>query len=710
VGLITIAAMVAVGAVLGTSALAPCRGDQTGTSVVGGVLGLYVGNPPAAYGSGNVCPGQAPLALQLGQIVCLGATLIGAVGAAATLWREPLARVRARFVKDATIFTGLDPLTMPLLRRLAETGRPGRIVVIEPDANHSLLEEARETGAHVMVGDPASDRILRPIITGWRGCALSYVYAVRGSLAENEAALEAITGILSRRYRRPNPERQPHLVVRVDDPRHADHWRGLHSGISSHWFADALCPHESTASALADRILHTGARQLLLCGDSSLALSTLLELGHRAWEQHELLAAAHPSLNGQGPVPFPVDRVILLNQRANDLRREYLATSPASVAEALPRITERPSRWEDELLRLLDGLPPETAAESAVAIVDGLAEDTMHEAGRVARLHPGIPVFVLTSDGAGMSDAIFDQLHPFQRALMVDGQVPEDVWTRVARHWHECYRLSHPTAPQEPQAPARQSWTELDEFLRQDNILQVRSIMTAVVGQGRRWMPQRSVAPGSIIELSERELAEITRAEHTRWYRRRLEAGWSADGSHHRARGARPGLVNRRVVPWTELPEDERRAQIDYLRGHLARLEGVGFVPVVPPGGPAHAARYERVGTVRARKLQTRRTWKRRSGDELAGNPGDWRVLDDSGDERTVRDAEFVVSHEHLGGERWRRTGSYLAWQVDEARVLQTIEGRAVAQAGDWVVEGYGGERWPVSDDQFRRTYRPAPR
>ena len=45
-------------------------------------------------------------------------------------------------------------------------------------------------------------------------------------------------------------------------------------------------------------------------------------------------------------------------------------------------------------------------------------------------------------------------------------------------------------------------------------------------------------------------------------------------------------------------------------------------MPVVPPGGPPHAARYERVGTVRARKLQTRRTWTRRSGDELTGNAG----------------------------------------------------------------------------------------
>ena len=92
--------------------------------------------------------------MQLGQIICLAATLLGALAAAAVLWREPLGRFKARFVKDATVFTGLDAMTMPLLRKLAETGRPASIVVIEPDASHPLLDEARGLGAHVMVGDP----------------------------------------------------------------------------------------------------------------------------------------------------------------------------------------------------------------------------------------------------------------------------------------------------------------------------------------------------------------------------------------------------------------------------------------------------------------------------------------------------------------------------------------------------------------------------
>jgi hypothetical protein len=144
---------------------------------------------------------------------------------------------------------------------------------------------------------------------------------------------------------------------------------------------------------------------------------------------------------------------------------------------------------------------------------------------------------------------------------------------------------------------------------------------------------------------------------------------------------------------------------IEYLRSQLAQLEDVGFVPIVPTGGPPGAAEFRRVGTVRARRLQARRTWTRRSGDELNGDAGDWRVLDDSGDERTVRDVEFRASHEPLGGDLWRRTGTFSAWQVSENMVLRTMEGRAIAQAGDWVVEGRRGERWPVNDEQFRRSY-----
>jgi hypothetical protein len=701
VGLTIVVTMGAIGGVLTTASLAPCRGVQSGGAVAGWVLDLYVGNPPSFPLGACHAPS---LAYQLGGPVSLAATLTGVLAVAAVLWREPVGRLRARLVSDATVLTGLDTLTMPLLQQLARTRRRGSIVVIEPDSNHPLLEEARATGARVMIGDPAVPRVLQPVLAGRRGCALSYLYALREEVAENEAVLDAAAVVL-RRYR-PDPQRQPHLVARIDDPRHAGHWRGWHSGTSTLWFEDALSPHEATACALAGQIFATGARTLILCGDSTLALAILLELARRAWEWQQLTqAAAQPEAAGASdrPLPLPLERVVLLDRRAEDLRREYLVTSPQSIVAALPEVIADPDPWQEALLPRLDAMTPAEAAESAVVVTDTPAEGSMHEAGRVARLHPGIPVFVLTSDGAGRSEAIFDLLRPFQRTLVVDGEVPEDTWTRVARHWHECFRLSHPAAPGDPRTLTRRPWAELDDFIRQDNILQLRSVMTAVVSRGRRWVPARAVPRGSFIELSDRDLEEIARIEHSRWYHRRLKAGWTAP---HSGGSTSTSLVNSKVVPWNDLPAHERTASIDYLRSQLTQLEDVGFMPIVPAGGPPEAAEFRRIGTVRARRLRSRRPWTRRTGDELWGDTGDWRVFDDAGDERMVRDLEFRASHERLRGEFWRRTGTFRAWQIREELVLQTMEGRATALPGDWVVEGRGGERWPVSDAQFRRSYQ----
>ena len=94
-------------------------------------------------------------------------------------------------------------------------------------------------------------------------------------------------------------------------------------------------------------------------------------------------------------------------------------------------------------------------------------------------------MFVLTSDGAGVDRAIFDRLQPFRRALLVDGEAPEDTWTRVARHWHECYRLRHPARAGDPRTRTGRPWADLDEFIRQDNILQLRSVGSGPHGPAR---------------------------------------------------------------------------------------------------------------------------------------------------------------------------------------------------------------------------------
>jgi hypothetical protein len=716
VGLIIVVAMVVIGAVLSTAALAPCRGGQSRTAVAGWILSLYAGNLEPRYGPGTTCSGQLPLALQLGRTVCLGATLVGALSVAAVLWRQPMAQLRASLVKDATILTGLDAMTLPLLRRLTSAGHESRVVVIEPDQRHPLLDEARGTGAQIVIADPAAARVLAPLVKGLRGPQLRYLYSLRPDTADNEAVLRAAKLILGRS--RVNPDKPPHLVARIDDPRHADVWRGRHVGSSDLWFEDALSPQESTASALVSHITGVSPRQVLLCGDSTLALAILLELARRVWERRGLAesaaagkiadaaAAGRDEAAGSATSPCPAPRVVILDRRAEDLRREFTATSPEPIVAALPDVKVRPEAWHDRLLAFLDAMTEAEAAQSAVVIAGTASQADLHEAGRVARLHPGTPVFVLSSEGAGITDAAFDKLQPFQRALLADGEPPEDAWTRISRHWHESYRLRHPAAGGAANEPARRPWGELDEFIRQDNILQLRSVMAAVAAQGRGWVPSRAVAAGSFVELTQGEIDEVARREHTRWYERRRKAGWRVPAAGEKDDYA--ALVNRNVRPWPHLPAHTRETIHADIRSQLAGLEAVGFMPVLPAAGPPGARDFRRIGEVRAEPLLAGQSWTHASGGRLAGACGDWRVIDDGGDERTIRNQEFRATHEPLDGNRWRRTGSVRAWQAGEVTVLRTIEGKAVARPGDWIVQGPRGERWPVTDQQFMRGYRPA--
>jgi Trk K+ transport system NAD-binding subunit len=684
------------------------------------VLSLYVGSLEPRYGTTTCRSATLPLALQLARTVCLGAAFAGALAVAAVLWRQPLDRLRARMVKDATILIGLDAMTIPLLHSLTSGGHKNRIVVIEPDGHHPLLEEARITGAQIVVADPMSARVLAPLLKGVFGPQLRYLYSLRPEAADNEAVLNAAKFVLGRI--RADPDRPPHLIARIDDPRHADLWRGQHIGVSDRWFEDAVSPQESTARALVHQIFRGGVRQVLLCGDSTLALAIMLEIAHRAWEDWELLqAAAFGETQAADPgalalaeaarpeiTPCQVERVVLLDRRAKDLRREYLATSTRPIAEALPAVDARGEAWRDHLLVCLDEMTPAEAAQTAVVIADPPAETSMHEAGRAAQLHPRTPVFVLSSDGAGITNTVFDLLQPFQRALLADDGAPEDTWIRIARHWHECYRLRNPAVPGGGKELTRKPWAELAEFVREDNILQLRSIMTAVVAQGRHWVPARAVVPGSFVELSERDLEEVARQEHHRWYKRRQPAGRRPAVTGGQRDASAP--VNSFDRPWADLPLELREGNREYVRFQLDQLEAVGFMPVLPDCGPADAAEFVRIGgEVRAERLTARHAWRNAAGDELTGADGDWRVIDEFGDSRTVRDLEFQATHEQLDGDRWRRTGTVRAWQVNDAVWVRTMEGRAEAQAGDWIVQGPRRVRWPVADEQFTRGYRAIP-
>ena len=531
------------------------------------------------------------------------------------------------------------------------------------------------------------------------------VFALHPGAHDNETILAGVRQALGQVRRR--TDHAPHVVARIDDPRHADTWRGDHIGAHQLWLEDALSPYETTAVFAVRAVLAHRARTLVLCGDTTLALAILIEAARSAWERQELREAAEAGGQpGSGPgAGFP--EILVMADRAADLQREFSATAAPHLRAALPEVKIAAGHWRGQLLPYLDTRPPAEAAACVVVITDVPSPGNTHEAGRVARLHPGTVIYAQSVDDAGGAGVVFDRLHHFRRGFLVDGALPADTWTRLARHNHECYRLRWPVPAGSPRESSRRPWDDLDEFFRAENIRQVRQVLSSAVHLGRLWRPLRAVPPGSVVEFTGSELLWIARTEHDRWYKRRIAAGWHPPRAGEREDNSR--RVNASVVSWDALPADIRHANVQHIRSILERLQTIGYAAVLPDGGPGHAAGYRRHGEVWAERLVQAGAWTAPDGAVMEAQPGDWRVRDEEGIERTVRDAQFRASHERVDGHRWARTGEVRAWRVSEPTTVLTLEGPATAAAGDWIVQGPGGERWPVPASQFERGHVACP-
>lgn len=122
-------------------------------------------------------------------------------------------------------------------------------------------------------------------------------------------------------------------------------------------------------------------------------------------------------------------------------------------------------------------------------------------------------------------------------------------------------------------------------------------------------------------------------------------------------------------------------------------------------GPSAGWQRYRRRGVVTAEQRAERWTWTTDSGEVMTAEPGDWAVIDDTGRERSVSAAIFESTHEKVGPHHYRRTGTVLARPARPGEVIGTLEGSAVAQPGDWIVQGENREQWPTPSVHFATTY-----
>ena len=116
-------------------------------------------------------------------------------------------------------------------------------------------------------------------------------------------------------------------------------------------------------------------------------------------------------------------------------------------------------------------------------------------------------------------------------------------------------------------------FAELPEDLKEQNRLNVRDIPTKLVRAGYIMIPARSNEPP--FNFPGKPLEVLAEAEHERWMQSKLDDGWTYAPETDMAK-----KVHKVLVPWDNLPEEEKEKDRDLVRGIPEILARAGYAIV----------------------------------------------------------------------------------------------------------------------------------
>jgi hypothetical protein len=569
-------------------------------------------------------------------------------------------------------------------------------VVITATPDIPAVQEARQQGARVVVVDFDRPETLESLSV-WR--KLDRLYLLSPDPVANFSCLQVINRCVVAGTRRRVP-----LIVRIDDPWQAEAWRAQQFGGSdSRWAADAVGKYEVTARRLLDEATSRAVTRIVVCGTSPLTLALCTDIAQRHRERTYHADSANPPLPALTLVGDNADEYLQDHEFHQDQR------GLASRGPAIEAIAQRPS------VRVLTNVVGGSAGSQAVILVDDTTATADAMMGtRLAARFPELLIYAWDPNARQQDDRVplVGQLRTFGLGMDLPTGTAQDAWERAARLIHE--RFADDFAAQVGhRTPATQPWAQLGEFHRESNRRQVRNILWIVESfGGHTWNTAngqsapppdsslyRHAEPLEVLQLlgfDAGAAVAMARAEHQDWCRFYLDAGWKygpvRDDEHK---------IHDKLLDWdaAEHTEAFKKAALRSLADTLLELAKLGY-----RSRPLWQ-RFRRLGVVVAEQQHRPWTWRSGSGNVMHGQAGEWAVHDDAGNSWSVRDDIFRATHEHVDGDRWRRTGFVNARPARAGENVDTLEGAATAADGDWIVVGDRGEQWPVPGDQFRRRY-----
>lgn len=664
--------------VLASTSYARCPdvGLSTFWSVVTRVVGLLTNNYAVDMFKAPGCElSGVPLALQFARLAQLTVLLVAATSAVTALLRTQVDRIAVRFSPRLSVVVGADLTSAPLLAALAADSERYTLAALTADPLAPWVSQARAAGWRVVVTDPRRlESVSRLLQRPGHRHALHRLAVLAPDSTEAQRLMALVQDAIDDRLPVTGPD-NVRVLLRIDEAWQAEDWRRRYLSRIPKWIVDTISENEVTARLLVDDLVERGVEEVLLAGQSDLTFAVVAELAQREREG-EL---------GEDPVPVP--GVTVIGPGADEVIEEHALAQRRFGNTRLDRVKAEPERALGEVVR--DGV----AEHRGLALVFSGDVDVADQrtASRLGATYPELLVYSRHTEVSGLgTEPLLAQVRAFGTTLDTGQGRPVDSWERIARLLHEHYARAFP----DPENPARKPWDELDPFYRESNVRQVLTVLGSAVEVDRSWGASGDPAAPPSAE----QLDQMARDEHESWREHLQRNRWSWGPTRDRAARRHPDLL-----PWAELSEESRGKTRRGVTESLALLETLGYRSFDDPY--ATWVRLRRTGTVTAVRRDEGWSWTTSGGAVLHGLPGDWEVTGEEGSSRSITDSIFRKTHEHVGGDRWRRVGEVRGRQARPGEVVSTLEGDVTARPGEWVLHGVEGEEWVVPQEHLDRTY-----
>jgi hypothetical protein len=574
----------------------PCSGDTSQFwTALRNTLEAFQGNAADPFGTVVGCPAVFPPGLLAG--VLFGkATLVLMLGIGlAYLFRHTLDGIRARSAPRVIILSGVSDETTDAVRWVASPlniTRRVRLVLVDAGPELARARElARDLGktakVTVIALDIADDKAVETFMRHRARRGIHGLYLLSPDSAANLRAADSfLNGHERFSARARNTEIPGRVVVRVDNPWHAEDWRRKQMISRPDWLFDAVSVLEIAARHVVnklkdhdppiDRVVISGGNQFDLAVLSGLSFEhSMDDFLHRTsmteqvrWEQQPNQTQPYHAF--QKRTPF----VVLVGpggQRVAEHFRDQLRRYGIPNAEEIMDVCA-----EDDSEQVMTRLIEE--GHVPALIVDGASRSRPgSESTFLAVRHPAWIIFDWDPQSRGITD------EPLLGGLSVAGPTTKpvpgfglDIWDRLGAIQHRTYLLKFCGGLEESNDvnQKRGLWEDLSAFARESNIRSFANFTRTVGSLPRRRRlgtdlgPTGSQVPAPLQDPSEFEVLAIR--EHQSWVAHHREYGY-------RFGATRKGKQHPDMVDWSELGVDERRKDIENVRTTDELLSTLGF-------------------------------------------------------------------------------------------------------------------------------------